>query len=246
LPLNVLGYAIIHVCMNDGIIVSMWQDGNVEDLEQPAGVGDDAGPAAPAETRAVADVEILRAMADPTRLAILSVLMERPDDLQVMSVKEIAARIGEPQTKLYRHMKHLEAAGLIRVAATRMVSGILEQRYQAGQRELQFDRSFMRAHADESEIALGALFDGFRARFFAAFTDERFAPENLEEAERFRLPTICFSETRISPARAAEVSKRLREVTELLDDKAAEDPGGVAVNVLIGYYTGTEPEPEPS
>jgi DNA-binding transcriptional ArsR family regulator len=243
LPLNVLGYAIIHIYVNDGISVSMWQDGNVEDLEQPAGADPEADPVAPAKTKAVADVDILRAMADPTRLAILSVLMERPDDLPVMSVKEIAARLGEPQTKLYRHVKHLEAAGLIRVAATRMVSGILEQRYQACQRDLHLDRSFMRAHADESDLALGALFDSFRTGFFAAFTDDRFSPDHLEEAERYRVPTICFAEKRMSPARAAEINKRLREATELLDDKTAEDPDGVPVTVLIGYYTGTEPEP---
>jgi DNA-binding MarR family transcriptional regulator len=41
-----------------------------------------------------------------------------------MSVKELAEELGEPQTKLYRHVKQLEAAGLIRIAASRMVSGI--------------------------------------------------------------------------------------------------------------------------
>ncbi len=229
--------------MNDCIIVSVWQDGTVEDLQQPAGVGSDVDPVTPARTKAVDDVDILRAMADPTRMAILSVLMDRPDDLPVMSVKEIAARLGEPQTKLYRHVKHLEAAGLIRVAATRLVSGILEQRYQACQRELHLDRSFMRAHADESEEALSALFDNFQAGFFAAFKDERFSPEQVQEAERYRIPALCYSETRVSPARAAEINKRMQEFTDLLGDKTTEDPDGVPIYVLVGYFTGTEPEP---
>ena len=104
--------------------VSIWQDVNVNERDHEA---------APPTTRTVATVDMLKAMADPTRIAILTVLMEHPSDLPVMSVKEIAARLGEPQTKLYRHIKQLEAAGLIKVAATRMVSGILEQRYQAAQ-----------------------------------------------------------------------------------------------------------------
>jgi hypothetical protein len=29
----------------------------------------------------------------------------------------------------------------------------------------------------------------------------------------------------------------------LLGDKAIEDPDGIAVNVLIGYYTGPAPKP---
>jgi DNA-binding transcriptional ArsR family regulator len=225
--------------VNDDTSVSVWQDGVVEDLQQPA----DADPVAPAKTKAVDDVDILRAMADPTRMAILSVLMARPDDLPVLSVKEIAARLDEPQTKLYRHVKHLEAAGLIRVAATRLVSGIVEQRYQASQQELHLDRSFMRAHADESERALSALFDAFQTAFFAAFRDERLSPEKLKEAELYRAPMLCYSDTRVTPARAAEINKKLREFTALLDDKRAEDPDGVPVNILIAYYTDTEAEP---
>jgi DNA-binding transcriptional ArsR family regulator len=44
-----------------------------------------------------------------------------------MSVKELAQHLGEPQTKLYRHVKQLEAAGLIEVAATRMVDRARKQ-----------------------------------------------------------------------------------------------------------------------
>jgi DNA-binding transcriptional ArsR family regulator len=214
----------------------MWQDGVVEDLQQPPGDGTDAEPVAPVNTKTVDDVDVLRAMADPTRLAILALLMEGGRDLPVMSVKEIAARIGEPQTKLYRHVKHLEAAGLIRVAATRLVSGIVEQRYQASQRDLHFDRSFMRAHVDELDRTLSAVFDGFRAGYLAAFRDERFSPEHVEEADRYRMPTIWFAETRVSPARAAEINAKLREVSALLGDDA-EDPDGVVVDVLACYYT---------
>jgi DNA-binding transcriptional ArsR family regulator len=214
----------------------------MEDLQQPPRAAANADWA-PAELTTVADVETLRALADPTRLEILTVLMEGSGDLPVMSVKELAARLGQPQTKLYRHVKHLETAGLIRVAATRMVSGILEQRYQASQRDLQFDPRFMRAHADEAEQTLTALFDGFRAGYIAAFRNERFWPENVSEAERFRVPEVAYSDSRVSPARAAEIKDKLREVMALLGDKSAEDPDGVPVYVLIGYFTGAEPEP---
>jgi DNA-binding transcriptional ArsR family regulator len=76
--------------------------------------------------RTVANVDVLKALADPTRLAILAALMKTRHDLPVMSVKELAAELNQPQTKLYRHVRQLEAAALIKVASTRMVSGILE------------------------------------------------------------------------------------------------------------------------
>src|SRR5690348_7239748 len=99
--------------MNDGITVSMWQDVS---MEQPAAEVD------PQPIRTVDDVEVLKALADPTRIAILAALMKAGRDLPIMSVKELAAELGQPQTKLYRHVRQLEAAGLIKVAATRLVS----------------------------------------------------------------------------------------------------------------------------
>jgi DNA-binding transcriptional ArsR family regulator len=127
----------------------MWQDGSVTETQPQEGE--------PLAVRTISNVDGLRALADPTRMALLSALMDqRKGELPIMSVKELAARLGEPQTKLYRHVKQLEAAGLIRVAATRMVSGILEQRYQACQRDFAFVNGFLREHADESEAVLQA------------------------------------------------------------------------------------------
>ncbi len=216
--------------MNDGTSVNMWQDRGVEEEQHPAGD-------APLATRTVADVDSLRAMADPTRMAILGALMDASQgDLPVMSVKELAAHLGQPQTKLYRHVKQLETAGLIRVAATRLVSGIVEQRYQACQRDLGFDGGFMREHADESEAAIRALLDSFREEYFTAFRDKRLAPDAVPEAEPYRRPTMFFSEARVSPSRAAEIKARLQELMTWLSDDDAADPGGVLVDVLIGYY----------
>src|ERR1700761_3406951 len=118
--------------------------------------------------REIDSVEGLRALADPIRLAILSALDTRvPDgELPVMSVKELAQHLGEPQTKLYRHVKQLEVAELIEVAATRMVSGIQEQRYRARQSDLRLSAALFRQHTDESEAAVRSTFDAFLNDFF--------------------------------------------------------------------------------
>jgi DNA-binding transcriptional ArsR family regulator len=203
------------------------------------GVVDEQHPAdEPAATRVVDTVESLRALADPIRIAILAALMEtRHADLPVMSVKELAGALGEPQTKLYRHVRQLEAAGLIRVAATRMVSGILEQRYQACQRDVMFGGSFLREHVDESEAAIQTVLNSFRDGFFTAFRDKRLSPAEIPGAESYERPTLFVSETRVTPARAAEINARLKEVMDWLNDGSAEDPDGVLVDILIGYYS---------
>lgn len=191
----------------------------------------------PVAIRAIKDVESLRAMADPTRLAILTTLMEPADgDLPVMSAKELAARLGESQTKLYRHIRQLEAAGLIRVAATRMVSGILEQRYQACQRDLSFGSNFLREHADESEGMLQALMANFREGFFTAFRDAKRAPGAVPPEQAFRRPTMYFGGAKVSLEKAAELRSRVDEFLAWLNDNLNEEAHGIRVNLLLAYY----------
>src|ERR1035437_6218005 len=173
----------------------------------------------PPPVRTVDNVDALKAMADRTRLAILAALMKSRHDLPVMSVKELAAELGEPQTKLYRHVRQLEAAGLIKVASTRMVSGILEQRYQACQQDLMLGRGFLQEHANESEAAGQAVLDRYRDGFFAALMSDR----------------------RVSPAKAAELRHKLEEIMNDLNDEKTEDPDGVPLSLLIGCFVPAQP-----
>jgi DNA-binding transcriptional ArsR family regulator len=182
--------------------------------------------------REIDSVEGLRALADPVRLAILSALEAHvPDgELPVMSVKELAQHLGEPQTKLYRHVKQLEAAGLIEVAATRMVSGILEQRYRARQRDLRLSAALFRQHADESEAAIRSAFDAFLTRVFERARKEDWPSESPDK------PVMLVAEERVSLEAAERIRARLVEVTQEI---AEAEAGDVPVNVAIGFYRPT-------
>lgn len=72
----------------------------------------------------IQDIETLRAISDPLRIRLLE-LMAQPQ-----TVKEIAAQLGVGKTKLYYHLNLLEKHSIIRVARTRVVSGIIEKSYQ--------------------------------------------------------------------------------------------------------------------
>jgi DNA-binding transcriptional ArsR family regulator len=209
------------------MVVNVWQDVSMEQ------------PRAEAESRAVRTVDtvdMLKALADPTRMAILAALMKARNDLPVRSVKELAAELGEPQTKLYRHVRQLEAAGLIKVASTRMVSGILEQRYQASQGDLILGRGFLEEHADESMGFTQVLIDRFRDGFFAAFLADRQSAGHEPPAEPYRKPLMFFSDLKLSPAKAAELRGKLEEIMNDLNDSETEDPDGIPVNLLIGCF----------
>ena len=182
--------------------------------------------------REIDSVEGLRALADPVRLAILSALdMRVPDGaLPVMSVKELAQHLGEPQTKLYRHVKQLEAAGLIEVAATRMVSGILEQRYRARQRDLRLSAALFRQHADETEAAVRSAFDAFLAGLFDRARKEDWQSDGPDK------PVMLVFDDRVSREAAERIRARLADVTREI---AEAEAGDIPVSVAIGFYRPT-------
>ncbi len=78
------------------------------------------------DTFVIEDPETLKVLADVQRLAVLLQLADGP-----RTVKEIAAALGVPVTRLYYHVRKLESHGLVRVASRRMVSGIEERTYEA-------------------------------------------------------------------------------------------------------------------
>src|SRR5580704_15054730 len=186
----------------------------------------------PPGVREIDSVEELRALTDPVRLAILSALdTHGPDgELPVMSVKELAQHLGEPQTKLYRHVKQLEAAGLIEVAATRMVSGIQEQRYRARQRDLRLSGALIRRHADETEAAIRSAFDAFLTGVFDRARKEGWPPDGPDK------PVMLVFDDRVSREAAERIGARVADVTREI---AEAEAGDIPVSVAIGFYRPT-------
>jgi DNA-binding transcriptional ArsR family regulator len=188
--------------------------------------------------RTISSVEELKALSDPIRLGILEKLMwSAPDqpDLPIMSVKELAEALGEPQTKLYRHVRQLESVGLVRVAASRMVSGILEQRYQAAQRDMDLASGLVGENIDEAEAIARAVLDRFRAGYFAAY---RLSEPSAGTTDR--RGSLMYGAARLAPAKAAEVKAKLAEVLAYFDDPDSDDPDAEELNLLVGYYAPVE------
>jgi len=202
----------------------------------PAGSG-----GATSDQQAPANIDVLKALADPIRLNVLYVLTRRQGrTAPIMSVKELAAALGEPQTKLYRHVKHLESAGLIRAAATRIVSGIVEQRYQATQPEIVIGDAFTEQEriSAEAEGMTAAAFELYRRQFFAARRAAAADPAAPPDPE----PLLGISEGRIPAARAAAIRDQLYEIFEEITaachaaGEADDDADAVPVSMLVGYF----------
>jgi DNA-binding transcriptional ArsR family regulator len=200
---------------------------------------------APPGIRLVDDAATFKAMADPLRLAILRRMMAAgPDGLRPWTAKELAADLAEPQTKLYRHIKHLEEGGLIRVAETRLVSGIVEQRYVAAQSSLEIRREFLAESATQDDTAqvFAAGIDEFRRELLAAVHSGRL---DLK-AEAYRRPLLAVAEVRLTPARASEFRDRLAGLlAEFVDSEAGARPytgaDAVELGLMVGLFADVAP-----
>ena len=204
------------------------------------------------ESRRIEDAETIKAVADPLRLQIMRLLgRDARTKPRIMTVKQLAEELGEPTTKLYRHMKQLLAAGLIQVAELRLVGGIVEQHYRVAQANWHVntgDYEWPSGTQLPEEIfgVVGAAVSEYLRRYEAAL---RAGLTHLRSEENLRNPPYVrsvgeISDVRIARERAAEFGERLHALMEEFNanpEAAEDDPDAVSANLVAMYYA-TETE----
>jgi len=105
----------------------------------------------PEESMTLTSLEQVRVISHPWRMQIIQLLRGEPK-----SVKEVAGAMGKSPKQLYYHVNLLEQQGIIRVVATRLVSGIVERQYQACAYLLRIDESLIGSEAPP-EVAMQTM-----------------------------------------------------------------------------------------
>src|SRR5512146_1209985 len=118
------------------------------------GIKGESFPLPPPEL-VITDPEQLKALGDALRLQLLEIMGRRMR--HGWSDRELAEATGSSQTRLYHHVNLLEERGLLRVAATQVVSGIVERRYQPAARTFRLDKSLV--SGADGAAAVGSLLD---------------------------------------------------------------------------------------
>ena len=187
----------------------------------------------PDAVRLVADLETLRAISDPTRMRILERMVTRQDP--AWSVKELAAALEMPPTRLYHHIDLLLERDLLRPVGRRVVSGIIETRYRVCARSFQLDRRLFAADADEANHVLletvATTIDTARAEVEASIRDGGASAGDAPDHRRLLLSRGL---TRLSSARATEFRARLMALEAEFSDEP--DADGELLGVLIAVY----------
>lgn len=205
-----------------------------------ARTGGDAGapaPFTPQATLVVADLDTLRVLADPLRLRIMEAFARDADTPQ--TVKRVAATLGEGTTKLYYHVNLLEERGLLVVVESRVVSGIIEKRYQPVARAITVDRSVLMSGGDPAVTdamgaTIGAILTSTQDDVLDGLRAGRILPG--PEAPIERRAVIGKSLARLSPERAEAFSRRLQDLMQEFDSDEAVGPDAIAYSLLIVCY----------
>ncbi|PZR94683.1 MAG: hypothetical protein DLM69_12225 [Candidatus Chloroheliales bacterium] len=135
----------------------------------------------PAAEFIVKDLETLKVLSDPLRIQILEHMGEPH------TVKQISKELGIAPTKLYYHVNMLEEHGLISVTDTRVVSGILEKRYQLSAWRFRLAKELVTLSGAEAEqgveAMLSSIFDLTKADIIASIHAGLIDMSELEDSD---------------------------------------------------------------
>jgi len=197
------------------------------------------------EFRRIEDAATMKALADPLRIRMMRVLGKNAHkEPRIMTVKQLAEELGEPTTKLYRHMKQLLAVQLIQIAELRLVGGIVEQHYRVAQKGWGVNPD--RPGVDRDSLAseelfgvLGAAIDDYFTRYETALRSGKTfirSQDCLDNPPHVRA-VGAISDYQISRERATEFAERFHAlVKEFTDHPDERDEGGVHVNLMAIFY----------
>ncbi|MFN8372953.1 MAG: helix-turn-helix domain-containing protein [Anaerolineae bacterium] len=193
----------------------------------------------------IRDLETLKVVADSLRMQILDLLREKP-----LTVKQLAADLDITPTKLYYHINLMEKHGLIRVVDTRLVSGILEKRYQAAARFYRFDHHLLMPSANTGEagldMMLSTVMDDVKADIKKSMREGVIEIEREEGSDQTNPRHLLISRiiSRLNQEQAVEFYERLEElVKEFAEYRIDPDNAREQVyTMLISLYPSTRAE----
>ena len=159
----------------------------------------------------------LKAFNDPTRSRILGIIQNQP-----ATAKQIADRLGATPGAIGHHLHVLEAAGLAKVVARRLVRGIVANYYTRTARIFNYNLP----HEVAGSASLGL-------EIMTKARDE--LAEALTTIEDDPFQTDGFPHIRLSPERAQVYSERLQA---LIEDVLHEtpNPDGEVYGIVVAMF----------
>src|SRR5262245_34898277 len=177
----------------------------------------------------IKDLDTLRVVAEPTRVAIIELLTEP------RSVTELAEALGVPRTRLYHHIDLLLSHGLIQVVEERTARAQTERVYRLTARTYRPSaRLLSTGDLEERLDAISTLF------FDASKSDFRRAVKSgeasLDEPKGRRHLKLGRSVVHLSPVKAEEFIAEIAALADRLDDADEKSPDARPYSFTWAFY----------
>lgn len=193
----------------------------------------------------IRELDTLKVIADPLRLEIIELIFDHAH-----TVKQVAHKLDMPASKLYYHFNLMEKHGLITVASTRMVSGIVEKSFQASARQFRVMKGLLTPGHTQAEVGEGvnifvdAILDDAKGDI-----KQSAARGLIDLTTEDSLRSLLLSRTtaRLTPQQAAHLRSRIRELMdEFKTYKLANADTDEQIYALIAAFYPTERGARPS
>jgi len=186
----------------------------------------------PAEEFVIGDVDTLKLIAHPLRLQLLGQFRRG------RTVKEAAAELDTPPTKLYYHVNLLEEKGLLQVVDTQIVSGIIEKRYQVAARRYRIDDNILSGESEDTqfEALIGSYFQMAHNEIRQSM---RAGLLNLRDRSKPHHGTLARLDFCLTEEQAEELYGRLQAVIEEYQALSAAneaDEAGQTYALTLTYF----------
>lgn len=220
------------------------------DRQSSADTEGGAGRRGSDEVLVIQDAETLRIVSDPLRLRMLELMRQGPQ-----TAKELAMALRVSRTKLYYHLNLLVEHGLITVADTRLVSGIVEKQYRVTAYRLTVDKALIgptSAGNDALDTYVSVVLDEVRTEINRSVDAGLIDLERTQEDDILpRRLVLGRKWLRLTPDQVAAFSQRYAEVMDEFEAMAAlqrgdnatvPDADGQLYEWLIAFYPTIPPE----
>jgi DNA-binding transcriptional ArsR family regulator len=178
----------------------------------------------------ISDLAVLRVLTDPLRARLVMQLR-----ITAATAAELAEALAEPVKKLYYHLGLLERHGLIRVVATRVVSGIIEKRYRTTAYLFKFADEVFAPTDDALPEGVQLLFESTRNELAQSYV----AGKTVRGAAALGRVASSWSFQFLDEARIEEFSQRLHELATEFAASASDAPDAIPYRLFYTFFPTT-------
>ena len=185
-------------------------------------------------------LEAVKILSDPMRHRLLEYMLREP-----ITVKQIAEKLDIPPKRLYYHVNLLEKHGLIFVADTQVVSGIIEKWYLTRARSFSVKSDLFKVQGEDEDETYSSLtemidsvFEGTRRAISALLSYARQHSKDTDEIHPdLKQIYMLGSHLHLSPEKRDKFTDRLSAlIKEFKEDSEQNDPDLPEFGLTISFY----------